>query len=81
MVEEGGEDRSPGGAHGAAQAALGRGERRINATGSTVIRSAAFVAVDSASPQLPKAKAAAKPMSPIQKMFQRSARENRVVAL
>ena len=35
------------------------------------------MAVDSASPQLPKAKAAAKPMSPIQKMFQRSARESR----
>src|SRR6267142_482478 len=36
-----------------------RGENRMSATGSTVIRSAALVAVESARPQLPKAKAAA----------------------
>ncbi len=54
-----------------------RGENRISATGSTVISSAAFVAVEWAIPQLPKANAAAKPINPIQKMFQRSARDKR----
>src|SRR5262245_35810323 len=48
------------------------GERRIRETGSTVMRRAALVAVDHAMPQLAKAKAAAKPRTPIQPIRHRS---------
>jgi hypothetical protein len=45
--------------------------------GSTVMRRAALVAVERAMPQLAKPNAAAKPSTPIQKTFHRSARDSR----
>src|SRR5262245_45086668 len=53
------------------------GERRIREMGSTVMRRAALVAVDRAMPQLAKAKAAAKPRTPIQPTRHRSGHESR----
>ena len=52
------------------------GLRRIIATGSTVIKSAAFVAVECAIPQFEQAYAAAKPRIPMNAIARRSARES-----
>ena len=57
------------------------GESRIRAAGSTVIRSAALLAVEWARPQLPSAKASVKPTTPVSARRQWSSRDSLAVAM
>ena len=56
------------------------GESRIREAGSTVIRSAALLAVEWARPQLPSAKASVKPTTPVSARRQWSSRESLAAA-